>query len=171
MSKKNKINIQSNIISQIKKGKIKMKSKWYFITGSILMFLSLIGLSMGVIFLINLNIFFVRKNSPFASLKIQTILSIFPWWIPLLAILGVILAIWLLKKYDFSYKKNSYLIIIAFVISIFMGGFLLDKLKLNEYLSRGRMKRIYQRIELNQKQGGSVKGVKNNKQLTPKRNF
>lgn len=171
MSKKNKLNIQNNIISQIKKGEIKMKPKWYFVLGSSLMFLSLIGISMALIFFINLNLFFARRNGPLASLKMETIFSTFPWWILVIAIFGIILAIWLLKKYDFSYKKNSYLIIIAFIFSLFMGGFLLDKLGLNEYLSRGRMKKIYQHIELNEGQGGSVKGIKNSKQLAPKSNF
>jgi ABC-type sulfate transport system permease subunit len=160
MSKKNKINIKNNIISQIKTGKIKMKPRWYFFAGSTVMFFSLVGLSMGVIFLINLNIFFAKKSGPLTSLRIQTIISTFPWWIPIVAIIGIILAIWLLKKYDFSYKKNSSLIIITFIISILVAGFLLDKLGLNEYLLKGRMKKFYQpRIELYERRSDSIKSI------------
>lgn len=154
MSKK-KLNYEANIISQIKTGKIEMKPKWYFTAGSVVMFFGLVGLSMGVIFLINLSIFLVRRNSPLMPWKLQTILSVFPWWIPAVAFFGIILAIRLLKKYDFSYKKNFLLLITIFVISVLLAGFLLDRLGLNEYLSRGRMRRFYQNVERYERKDGS----------------
>ena len=169
MSEKNKLDFEKNIISQIKTGKIEMKPKWYFIIGSLILFSCLVGLSMGIIFLVNLNIFLIRRNGPLMPWKLQTILSTFPWWIPITAIFGTISAICLLKKYDFSYKKNFLLLITAFVISIFLAGFLLDKIGLNEVLLKGRMRRFYQNIELQQKKEGSVKSInRQNGQLNKK---
>ncbi|MBU2036158.1 MAG: hypothetical protein ABH819_03735 [Patescibacteria group bacterium] len=169
MSKKNKLDFEKNIISQIKTGKIEMKPKWYFIAGSLILFFGLVGLSMGAIFLVNLSIFLIRRNGPLMPWKLQTILSTFPWWIPVVALFGIISAIWLLKKYDFSYKKNFLLLIAAFVISILLAGFLLDKFGLNEVLLKGRMRRFYQNIELQQKKEGSVKSVnQQNRQLNKK---
>ncbi len=159
MSKKNKLNFQTNIISQIKTGRIKMKPKWYFAAGSIIMFSGLVGLSMGIIFLINLSIFLIRRGGALMPQRLQIIISTFPWWIPVVALFGIILAIWLLKKYDFSYKKNFPLLIAIFVISILLAGFLLDRLGLNEYLSRGRMRKFYQNVELRQGKNGSIKGI------------
>lgn len=159
MSEKNKLNFESNIISQIKAGEIKMKPKWYFIMGSLAMFFGLVGLSMVTVFLVNLSIFLIRRNGPPIPWKLQAILSTFPWWVPIVAILGIILAIWLLKKYDFSYKKNFPLLIVGFILSVLLAGVLLDKLGLNEYLSSGRMRKFYQNVELHNSKDGSVKGI------------
>lgn len=72
----------------------------------------------------------------------------FPLWIPLLAIISIILGIWMLKKYDFSYKKNFWLIIIGFIISIILTAFALDYLGFNDAWSRkGPMRRFYQQLE------------------------
>jgi hypothetical protein len=147
MSKKSKLDFESKIISQIKSDKIKMKPKWYFVLGSLLMFTSLIGLSMGAVFLVNLGIFLIRRNGPLNTWKLQSILSTFPWWILLVAIGGIYLAIRLLKKYDLSYQKNFKLIIVMFVLAIFSAGLLLDGLGLNEYLSQGKMRKYYQQFD------------------------
>jgi RNA polymerase sigma-70 factor (ECF subfamily) len=172
MSKKNKLNFEANIISQIKAGKIEMKPKWYFIAGSVVMFSGFVGLSMGVIFLMNLSIFLIRRNGPLTVWRLQMILSTFPWWIPTVALFGIILAMWLLKKYDFSYKRNFRLLIITFVISVLFAGLLLDKLGLNEYLSRGRMRRFYQNVEMREGKEGFVRGVNQyNRQLDKKINY
>lgn len=148
MSKKDKLNFESKIISQIKTNEIKMRSKWYFVLGSLLLFSSLVGLSMGIVFLVNLTIFFIRRNGPICNWRLQSILSTFPWWIPIIAVGGMFLAIWLLKKYDLSYKKSFKLIIIAFVLAILLAGFLIDRFGLNEYLSQGKMRKYYQNLEM-----------------------
>jgi len=147
INKNKKINLEKKIISQIKSGDIEIKPKWHFMVGSLLLFSSLIGLSMGIVFLTNLCVFLIRRNGRFMPFKLHLIISSFPWWIPALALIGFILGIRLLKKYDFSYKKNFILIIIIFVISILLSGVLVDKFGLNEHLSRGRMKKFYQRLE------------------------
>jgi len=146
MSKNYKINLESTIISKIKSEEIKMRPKYFFVLGSVILFTSLVGLSMGTIFLINLVFFFIRKNGPFYIWKLQNIISNFPLWIPILAIIGIFLSIKILKKYDFSYKKNFKLILIFFVLAILLAGLLLDTLGLNEYLSRGKMGKYYQQL-------------------------
>jgi len=147
--KKNQLKLKEKIMSQVKTGKIVMKPKWYFVAGSLLLFGGLVSLTVGAIFLINLTIFILRKRGPMSSWRLQMMVEIFPWWAPALAIIGIILGIWLLKKYDFSYKKNFKLIIISFVLAILLGGFLIDRLGLNDYWARRRpMKGFYQRFEL-----------------------
>jgi len=75
-------------------------------------------------------------------------LDSFPLWIPILAILGIVIGIILLKRYDFSYKKNFLLIVIGFVASIILSAYLIDLLGLNEIWSRtGPMRRFYQQLE------------------------
>lgn len=159
MSKKNKLNIEKEIVSQIKTGEIIMKPRWHFIAGSVMLISGLAGLSMGIIFLVNLSVFLIRRTGPLATWRLQSVISTFPWWIPIFALAGVILATRLLKKYDFSYKKDFPLLILAFVVSILFAGFLLDKLGLNEHLSRGRMRKFYQEYEIPKGENESVKGI------------
>ena len=147
--KKNKLKLEEKIMSQVKTGKITMKPKWYFAAGSLLLFSGVVSLSIGAIFLINLTIFTLRKRGPITCWRLQTMIENFPWWAPVLAIIGIILGIRLLKKYDFSYKKNFGLIVISFVLAVIFAGFLIDKLGLNDYWAkREPMRRFYQRLEL-----------------------
>lgn len=146
-------------MSQIKSGKIAMKSKWYFMAGSILMFGSIVTLTVVAIFLFNLTLFAIQPHyGPGAERRLDMILSNFPWWAPILAVGGVILAIWLLRKYDFSYKKNFPLIILSFILAVIIGAVLIDVLGFNDYFAkRGPMRGFYRQYE-NTTNNGFVPG-------------
>jgi hypothetical protein len=147
-TKKNQLKLAEKVMSQVKTGQIVMKPKWYFVTGSLLMFSGIVALSVGTIFLVNLTAFSLRSHGPMASWRLQMMLNSFPWWAPMLAVVGVVLGVNLLKKYDFSYQKNFKLIVISFVLAVLATGFLIDKLGLNDYWQRrGEMRQIYQRLE------------------------
>jgi len=149
MSKKtNHLKLEKKIMSRIKSGEIAMKPKWYFIAGSLLLFSGLVALSVGAIFLVNLTVFSLRRQGPMVSWRLQMMIENFPWWAPVLAVIGIILGVWFLKKYDFSYKKNFGLIVISFILAVLFAGFLIDRLGLNDYWARrGLMKKFYQRFE------------------------
>lgn len=159
--KDKKIDFEKEIMSKVASDIIVMKPKWYFIFGTVFSILGIASLSAALIFLINIILFTLRKHGPMAQWKIQTLINNFPLWIPILATIGIIVGIWMLKKYDFSYKKNFPFIIIGFISSIIIAGFIVDRLGLNEIWShRGVMRRFYQKIE-NQENyfpKGSVKG-------------
>lgn len=141
------MNITRNVMAKIKTEQIKMRPKWYFIVGSFLMTVGLVGLSVGAVFLTNLVFFLVRKQGSGQG-RLQLMLQSFPWWIPTLAVIGVAFGIWMLKKYDFSYKKNFLFIVFLFIVSIMLTAFVLDYSGLNEVWSRrGPMRRFYQQIE------------------------
>lgn len=145
MSSKNKINIENKIMEKVLSGEVKMKPRWYFILGSILSFTGLVGLIIGSVFLTNLTLFLIRKQGPGTG-RINMMLDSFPVWIPLLAILFIVLGIWMLKRYDFSYKKNFPKLIITLVIAIILSALTINLLGLNEIWSkRGPMRRFYNR--------------------------
>lgn len=147
-TKKNKIKLAEKIMSQVKTGQIEMKPKWYFTVGSVLLLSGVMALSMGAIFLINLTVFALRGRGPMVSWKLQMMLSNFPWWAPLLAITGIVVGINLLKKYDFSYKKDFKLIVVSFILAVLAAGFMIDKVGFNDHLrKKGRMKPLYQHLE------------------------
>jgi uncharacterized membrane protein YozB (DUF420 family) len=113
--------------------------------GSIAMIFGLIGFATVSTFLVSLTAFSLRTHGPMGEMRYQELVSNFPWWAPLLAICGIVLGIWMLKKYDFSYKKNFFLIIAAFITSIILAAGMAEYLGLNDTWSRqGPMKRFYQ---------------------------
>lgn len=136
------------IMSKITKEQITMKPKWYFVIGAFFMSLGLISSIIITTFLINLILFIWQKRGPGWG-RVDFMLMNFPWWILIVAIVGAIAGIWLLKKYDFSYKKNFLLIVIVFVISLLLAAWLIDYSGLNEIWSkRGPMKNFYQQLEI-----------------------
>lgn len=146
-NQKHNQNMEEMVMQKIEKGNIKMKPKWIFIAGSILTIAGIIASVFTSTFLVNLIIFLIKKQGSGIG-KLNMILTSFPIWIPIVAFLGIMSGILLLRKYDFSYKKNFALIIAAFVISVILAGFLMDKSGVNDIWSkRGMIKGVYQGIE------------------------
>jgi hypothetical protein len=151
MSKIKKIkisNLEKTIMTKVKSDEIMMKPHWYFAIGSILTFIGFIAFTAGAIYLTNLMLFLLRKHGPMGQFRLEQILNSFPLWIPIFIFIGIVGGIFFLKKYDFSYKKNFWIIIIGFFISIILAAFLIDYLGLNDTWSRqGPMKGFYRQIQ------------------------
>jgi hypothetical protein len=160
-----KSSLEKTVMQKIKSGDVVMKPKWYFAAGSILMAMGLVGLSISSMFLLNLTMFLIRKRGPGLG-RLDLMLDSFPMWIPVVAVLGIVAGVWILKKYDFSYKKNFWYIICGFIISIVLAAFVVDYMGLNETWShRGPMQRFYRQIgnETMNLPGNSWRqGVRNN---------
>ncbi len=135
-------------MSRIKREHITMKPRWYFIVGSLAMVLGIIGLSVVSIFFVNIIVFSLRTHGPMGAIRYQQLLSSFPWWAPMLVVIGLGFGIWMLKKYDFSYRKNFLLVILGFITAVIISGILIDYLGINKFLLRqGQMRRFYQQIQ------------------------
>ena len=151
MSKKLKtpvVDLEKTIMSKVQSNEIAMKPRSFFVVGSLLAILGLAGLSIGAVFLTNLTLFSLRRHGPMAQWRLQQLLTSFPLWIPILAILGIVLGIWMLRAYDFSYKKNFWLVVLGFVLSVLLAAFMIDQLGLNDMWSRrGPMRQFYQQLE------------------------
>jgi hypothetical protein len=148
MSKELK-NITENVMNQIHQGRAKMKPKIYFVIGSILTFVGLISSVIVSTFLIGLTRFSLRTHGKMGEYRFDQMISNFPWWTVLLAILSLIIGIWLIRQYDFSYKKNPWIIITGFILAIVFAGFIIDMTGLNDTMFRsgpmkGMMKNYFQ---------------------------
>ncbi|MBP6060731.1 MAG: hypothetical protein KA515_01855 [Candidatus Pacebacteria bacterium] len=141
MSKELK-DITENVMSQIHQGKIKMKPKIYFIIGSILTFLGAVSAFIVSIFLTSLIRFSLRTHlGQGAQYKLDQMLSNFPWWIVIFTIISLSIGIWLVRKYDFSYKIKPWAMVLSFILIIVVAGFAIDMMGLNDTLRhRGPMK-------------------------------
>jgi uncharacterized membrane protein YdcZ (DUF606 family) len=142
-------NITQNVMNKIRHDKIKMRPKAYFIIGSLFSFMGLIASMLISIFLIGLIRFFLRTHGPMAEYRLEQMISSFPWWAIIVAILGLAIGIWILRRYDFSYKINFKIVVIIFIIAIIITGLIIDMTGLNDVLwrkgpMRGMMKQYFQ---------------------------
>ena len=142
MSKK-QINITDNIMNQIREGRVKMRPKAYFVFGSLLVLGGLVASVVTSVFLVSLTRFALRSHGPMGQYRFEQLLSSFPWWAPILAIVGLVIGIWFLRRYDFSYKRNFWIVIIGFVMAILIAGWVIDMSGLDEvWLRQGPMRGI-----------------------------
>lgn len=149
MSKELK-SITENVMNQIHQGKIKMKPKIYFIIGSIFTFLGSVSAFVVSIFLVSLMRFSLRTHlGRGAQYKLNQMLSDFPWWIIIFTIISLVIGIWLVRKYDFSYKIKPWIIVLGFILFIVIAGWTIDIIGLNDTLlhsgpMKGMMKGYFQ---------------------------
>ena len=133
--------IKGRVMDKIHEGKVKMKPRWYFIIGSVL---TLIGLALSIttsVFFVGLIRFTLRSHGMMREYRIGQMIINFPWWTLIFALLTLTLGIWLIKKYDFSYKINPWHIIIGFILAVIIAGWTIDVIGINDTLSkRGPMK-------------------------------
>jgi len=137
-------NITDSVMGEIRRGKLKMRPRLYFIIGSIFIFTSLVFSVLSSVFLVGLIRFYLRPHGPMGEYRFAQLLDNFPWWAVILAVLGLIIGIWLLRQYDFSYKINFKIIVVGFVAAVIIAGWLVDASGLNDNFSRlGYMNRLY----------------------------
>ena len=150
MSKELK-NITESVMGKIHHGEVKMRPKMYFVIGSIFTFLGLVLSILTTIFLIGLIRFSFFSHGRMGEYKVDELLSHFSWFGPSSAILGLVIGLWLLHRYDFSYKINFKIVIIIFVTAIITAGIILDMTGLNDVLfRRGMMKaKMRDNVEFN----------------------
>lgn len=155
-------------MSKIEAEQIRMRPKWYFLLGTLAIFIALIGLVILSIFLISLITFSLRSHGPMGIVRYQQLISSFPWWAPIIVVIGLTMGIALLKKYDFSYKKNFLFIILVFIAAVLLAGVLVDILGFDMFwIKRGPMRRFYQQYDGNKQEWNNI--IKNNGK--GKRNF
>jgi hypothetical protein len=144
-----KINITENVMSAIKKEQVTMKPKWHFVLGSVLMTGGLTGLAILSIFFISVISFSFRTHGGMGSMmRYERFLTSFPWGAVVVATIGVGLGSWLLKKYDFSYKRNFPLLIISALVAILFAGWLVNYTGLDAlWMKKGPMKDFYKHYD------------------------
>jgi hypothetical protein len=153
-------NIKQGILKKIQDNELKMRPKWVYLLGSALSALGLLiatGLS-----LLAIQLFRFRLTHPGigAARKLDFVLTTLPWYIPLLAVVGLVGGYLLLRRYDFSYRKNLGIITLLIAVGLVLSSYLLDYLGFNSFLSRrGYFRQIYgQSQEINQL-GGPGRGA------------
>ncbi|MGB9883209.1 MAG: hypothetical protein ACPLRN_01700 [Microgenomates group bacterium] len=139
-----KQNLKKQIMEKIKKEEIKMKPKWYFILGSLLLFIGFLLSTLFSIFIINLILFLLRVHyGPMYQYRLLMILINYPWWLILLGGLSIFFGIKLLNEYEFSYRKNLWFLVLGYIFIIFLSAYLIDYFNLNRYFYQKRFMRKF----------------------------
>lgn len=130
--------ITKQVMGRIHTEHIKMRPRWYFVLGSLATFVGLVMSILASVFLLSFIKLSLRGGGKMAEYKMDELLSHFSWWGPIVALVSLLLGIWLLRQYEFSYKKNFALLAIGFVLAVVAASFILDMSGLNEVmLQRG----------------------------------
>ena len=127
-------NITETVMGKIRDGKVRMRPRVYFISGSIFAFIGLVASMLSSGFLIGLMRFSLRSHGPMGEYRLDQLLSAFPWWTLVIAIVGLFAGIWLLRRYDFSYKINFGWMLAGIVIAIITAGLIIDMTGFNDTL-------------------------------------
>lgn len=145
---KPELNIEDNIMSQIKNRQLKIKPKWYFLFGSLSLFGGFIGLAIMSTFFVSLLTFYFRTHGPMGIIRHEQLISSFPWWSLIIAVMGISFGTYLLRKFDFSYKSNFVLMVVVFVFAVIISGWLVNYLGLdNLWNRRGPIRNLYQKYD------------------------
>lgn len=124
------------MMDKIQTGSVKMLPKWYFVAGSLLTLIGLVSTFIISVFLITIIRFSLKTHGPMGEYRWNEIVSSFPWWAVALAIIGIICGFFLLRKYEFSYKRNYWLIILGFTVAVVITGITIDYLDYDAILFR-----------------------------------
>ena len=139
------INIKKSVLSVVQSGGVTMRPRWHFILGTTL---SAIGITISAaLSLLAIHLLRFRLTHPGigAARKLDFILNNLPWYIPVFALVGLLGGYLLLRRYDFSYRKNFGYILLAVLIGLILGSYTLSTLRLDDFLTRrGYFRQIYQ---------------------------
>lgn len=130
--------IKEKVMSKILKEGVEMKPKWWFVLGSSLSVLGLSLLGGVVTYVFNLMFFLERVNGYGRGMRYGSNFSVLPWWLPVVGLSAFVAGLYLLKKYDFSYKKNFAIVILGIVLAVVVGGNIVDATGTNERLIKQR---------------------------------
>lgn len=145
----NNNDLSKKVMQEIKKRDVKMRPRLYFVGGSILLGLGLAGAIITAVFFLNLFLFRLRILGPLGYLRlgrpgILPLVTTIPWTVLLVSVAAIAAGLTLLKRYEFSYKKNFLVLAIVLIVVVAVLGFLLERAGFNERVApHPPMRRLY----------------------------
>ncbi len=156
---KQKLTIADEVLEKIRSDRIAMRPRWHFIGGSILLIAGIAGSFTVSVFLVSLIVFSLRTHGPMGAVRWEQLVSTFPWWAIPVAVFGIYGGIALLKRYDFSYRKNFGTIILAVAVSVILSGYLINATGIDAWWAgRGPFDTLYRRYDGSGQGGGHGRG-------------
>ena len=131
-----KKSISDAVLNKIKSGQVKMRPKMYFILRAILVMLAVIGVALFTLFLISFINFNLRASGvlflpDFGFRGIGLFFKSLPWLLILVALLLIIVLEVLVKRFSFTYRRPILYSVLAIIIIVFLGSFIIGKTQLH----------------------------------------
>jgi hypothetical protein len=139
--------LEDILMSRILEGKIRMKPKWWFLLGSLLTYTGIVISVSTSIILVQTTLFALRRNGFLSHWRLDLLQQAVPWWLPLIAVGGTILGIWLLRKYSFGYKQNLKLLALLVVTAVIAAAIIVEVSGMSAiWERRGPMRGLYRQM-------------------------
>ena len=131
--------IAEKVLGKIKRRQIKMKPKIHFIFGTTLLVLGVLVLILFIPYLISLIVFSLRVSGvlflpKFGLPGMSILLSSLPWLLILITTFLILLLEIFARKFTFVYRKPAIYSLIAIIVIIFTGIFIIEKTSLHSSL-------------------------------------
>lgn len=124
--KKNTSSIQETVMKQISSGQVYMHSRLYYSLITVAMVGA--GLAGGILFayVVNIATYIIRIQASAtpaygARSNLADSLASFPWWVLLLAVACITLAVWLMRRYGRAYRHTLAIVTIFLIVSMALG--------------------------------------------------
>lgn len=134
----NKKSISENVFSEIKKNRIEMRPKLYFVIKSILFIGFLILLLVFLLYLGSLTIFVLRANNIFdfqgmGYYAFRSIILSFPWYLVFSSVVLIILVEIFSNKFRFVYRNPLIYSLFVIIVLVLAGSFFVEKSSVHQY--------------------------------------
>jgi hypothetical protein len=131
--------IANEVLEKIKSGKIKMRPKFYFVLKTILIVAAVFVLAILIIFLISFIKFHMRASGiwylpDFGFRGWGTYLGLLPWFLILAGLILILILEILAKRFSFVWKRPVVYSLLAIVLIVAIGGFIVEKTPLHPTL-------------------------------------
>jgi len=132
---------KNNILEKIKKGKVKMKPKIYFIWRGIFIAFSIIFITLFILYILSFIFFNLRLSGMwylprFGFPGFGALLVSSPWVLILIAIALIIILEVLVKRFSFAYRRPILYSILAIIVIVFLASFIIGKTQFHPELFR-----------------------------------
>ncbi len=138
------------VMKKIKSNELKMRPRVYFVMGSMLLGVGIVGVLMMTVLLTGAVFFRLRMGEAMGYLRLgkpglSFFMRAFPWKVVGLTVVGFLSGSYLLKKHSKAYKVGLGWLVLGAVITVLGLGFLVDKTGVNEKLERRQqLKPLYE---------------------------
>ena len=141
--------LTQEVMGKIGRGEARMKSKAYFLLGTVFLGVGLAGVLLLAIFFTQLVFWRLRTIGPFGYLSfghfgLRPFLATLPWLSVLFALAGIVIGIYLLRRCDVSYRVSFFGLITGLVTLVLTLGLLLDLSGVSERVARRWDQRLQQ---------------------------
>ena len=126
--------IASKIINQINTKKIKIKPRWVFVLGTTFAAVGVIVSMASAAIGLYLLQFALLHPGRGADRKLDYALSTLPWYVLPISLVSIVVGWHLLKKFDFTYQKNRFVVLSLFILGIAIGAATIPTTHLDDLL-------------------------------------